>query len=108
MQNLGDCVALGDKMAVREFTDSKGRQWRAWDVAPDDLNSRIKNETYLAALNYTGWIAFETKTGNEKRRLYPIPKAWSELPDQELEALLDRAEVVRGRKLHGEGHSSAG
>ena len=41
-------------MAVREFTDSKGREWRAWEVAPDDLNARIKDEDYLAALNYTG------------------------------------------------------
>lgn len=88
-------------MAVREFTDSKGRQWRAWDVAPDDLNARIKNEDYLAALNYTGWIVFETKTESEKRRLYPIPKGWSELPDSELEELLESAELVRGRKLPG-------
>ena len=89
-------------MAVREFTDSKGREWRAWEVAPDDLNARIKDEDYLAALNYTGWIAFETKTESEKRRLYPIPKDWHELPDRELEALLEKAEVVHGRKLHGE------
>jgi len=90
-------------MPVREFTDSKGRSWRAWDVAPDDLNARIKNEDYLAALNYTGWIAFETKKGaGEKRRLYPIPKGWSELPDRELEELLNKAEVVRGRRLHRE------
>lgn len=94
-------------MPVREFTDSKGRQWRAWDVAPDDLNSRIKNEDYLAALAYTGWIAFETLTEGEKRRLYPIPKGWSELPDNELESLLERAEVVRGRKLTDEPRKDA-
>ena len=90
------------KMAVREFTDSKGREWRAWDVAPDDLNARIKNENYLAALNYTGWIAFEMKPEGEKRRLYPIPKGWSELPDRELETLLDSAEIVPARKLRGD------
>jgi hypothetical protein len=82
-------------MAVREFIDSKGRAWRAWDVVPDDLNTRIKNESYLATLNYTGWITFETE--GEKRRLYPIPKAWSELPVEELELLLERAEVVKAR-----------
>jgi ABC-type Fe3+ transport system substrate-binding protein len=89
-------------MPVREFTDSQGREWRAWEVAPDDLNARIKDEDYLAALNYTGWIAFETKTETEKRRLYPIPKGWYELPDRELEALLAKAEVVPARKLHTE------
>lgn len=94
-------------MAVREFLDSKGRQWRAWDVMPDDLNARIKDEDYLAALNYTGWIAFETKTETEKRRLYPIPKGWSELPDAELERLLEKAEVVRPRKLSSEREKDA-
>lgn len=95
-------------MSVREFRDSQGRDWRAWDVAPDDLNARIKNEDFLAALNYTGWIVFETWNESEKRRLYPIPKGWSELPDPELEALLERAERVPDRKLrgkHGDGES---
>lgn len=90
-------------MAVREFTDRNGREWRAWRVAPDELNARVKNEDYLAALNYTGWIVFEANDGSEKRRLYPIPKGWSELPDHELEALLDQAEVVPARKLRSEG-----
>src|SRR5689334_13824170 len=30
-------------MSVREFKDSQGRDWRAWDVVPDNLNTRIKN-----------------------------------------------------------------
>ena len=88
-------------MSVREFRDSQGRDWRAWDVAPDDLSARIKNEDFLAALNYTGWIVFETRNESEKRRLYPIPKGWSDLPDPELEELLERAERVPERKLRG-------
>jgi len=96
-------------MSVREFKDSQGRDWRAWDVVPDNLNARIKNEDFLATLNYTGWIVFETKAENEKRRLYPIPKGWSELPDTELEALVEKAERVPVRKLHGEqGDETAG
>ena len=89
-------------VSVREFKDSQGRDWRAWDVDPDELNAAIKNEDFLAALNYTGWIAFETRNQREKRRLYPIPKGWNELPDPELEALLDRAEPVPDRKLRDE------
>jgi hypothetical protein len=94
-------------MPVREFIDSKGREWRAWDVAPEDLDTRIKDEDYLASLYFTGWIAFETKTESEKRRLYPIPKGWSELPDRELEILLDKAEVVQPRKLDSERRTDA-
>lgn len=89
-------------MAVREFTDSAGREWRAWDVLPDDLSPRTKDEDYLAQLYHTGWIVFETQSGDDKRRLYPIPKSWSELPDAELAVLLEKAEVVPKRKLRSE------
>lgn len=89
-------------MAVREFTDSSGRQWRAWDVAPDELNPRTKDEDYLAQLYYTGWIVFEAVNGQDKRRLYPIPKGWEELPAAELEVLLQKAEIVPKRKLRME------
>lgn len=89
-------------MAVREFTDSMGRNWRAWDVSPDALSPRTKDEDYLAQLYHTGWIVFETKSGDDKRRLYPIPKGWSELPEAELTVLLQKAEVVPRRKLRTE------
>jgi hypothetical protein len=89
-------------MAVREFTDSAGREWRAWDVSPDDLSPRTKDEDYLAQLYHTGWIVFETKAADDKRRLYPIPKGWSELPEAELAVLLQKAEVVPRRKLRTE------
>jgi len=89
-------------MAVREFTDSAGREWRAWDVAPDELSPRTKDEDYLAQLYHTGWIVFETRKGDDKRRLYPVPKGWAELPDAELAVLLEKAEVVPQRKLRTE------
>jgi hypothetical protein len=99
------CTLIGALMSVREFKDHLGREWRAWDVAPDDLNPRTRDETYLAQLYLTGWIVFETKLGDNKRRLYPIPKAWSELPDAELEVLLNKAEIVPPRKLRTEKHA---
>lgn len=89
-------------MAVREFTDGTGREWRVWDVNPDALNPRTKDEDYLASLYFTGWLVFETSAGTEKRRLYPIPQRWNELPEAELEVLLQKSEVVPPRKLRTE------
>lgn len=89
-------------MAVREFTDGLGREWRVWDVTPDDLNPRTKDEDYLAQLYYTGWLVFEAKATESKRRLYPVPRGWNDLPDAQLEVLLEKAEVVPPRKLRSE------
>jgi hypothetical protein len=98
-------------MAVREFTDASGRRWRAWDVTPDELSPRTKDEDYLAQLYHTGWIVFEAGSGDDKRRLYPVPKGWAELPEAELAVLLQKAEVVPKRKLRTErdtrGHAAA-
>ena len=89
-------------MPVREFTDSRGREWRAWEVTPESISPRTKEEDYLASLYYTGWIVFESKDEDDKRRLYPVPKGWLELPDPELEVLLQKAEVVPQRKLRAD------
>ena len=89
-------------MPARDFKDGRGREWRVWDVKPDDLNPRTKDEDYLAQLYYTGWMVFETKAGDDKRRLYPIPRGWDQLPDAELEVLLHKAEIVPPRKLRTE------
>jgi len=32
---------------VREFRDSSGREWRTWDVTPDNLEARTKDEDFL-------------------------------------------------------------
>ena len=89
-------------MPTREFRDGRGKEWRVWDVRPDDLNPRTQDESYLAQLYYTGWMVFESTGGEDKRRLYPIPKGWEELPDAELEVLLQKAEIVPPRKLQSE------
>ena len=89
-------------MPARDFKDGRGREWRVWDVNPDDLNPRTKDEVYLAQLYYTGWLVFESAAGGDKRRLHPIPKGWQELPDSELEALLHKAEVIAPRKSRGD------
>jgi hypothetical protein len=86
-------------MAVREFTDSGGREWRVWDVVPESIHPQTKTEDYLAEMYRTGWLVFETKAEDEKRRLSDIPPGWSELSGRGLETLLQRAEVIPPRKL---------
>jgi hypothetical protein len=80
-------------MAVREFTDSRGVDWRAWDVTPTHMHPVTRGEDYMANLQ-DGWLVFES--GREKRRLEaPYPANWNTLPIPELEALCRRASPVR-------------
>ncbi len=86
-------------MAVREVEDRSGRRWRAWDISPDAIHPQTKAEDYLADCFQLGWIVFETFDGSDKRRLCPYPKNWEELPEDQLLALLERAERVPLSKL---------
>ena len=85
-------------MAVREFNDSRGREWRVWEVTPASIYPRTKEEDYLASMYWTGWLVFETKAEDDKRRLYPVPIGWSDLPVAELELLLQKAGAIPKRK----------
>lgn len=89
-------------MAVREFRDSSGRKWRAWDVKPEEIHPATKSEDYLADSYVTGWIVFETFSGDEKRRLSPWPMRWTQEPETGLRRLLAQAEVVPPHKLRGD------
>jgi hypothetical protein len=104
-------------MALREFRDSRGVEWTAWDVPPHRVytNARSGGErrTRVTA-NYTperrtgrdrrrrvvhphlqaGWVCFTA--GREKRRLYPPPPHWHAASDQELEALCAQAVAGAG------------
>jgi hypothetical protein len=81
-------------MAVREFRDDSGRKWRAWDIKPDEIHPVTRAEDYLADCFVTGWIVFETFSGDEKRRLCPWPMRWTEESEAGLRRLLARAERV--------------
>lgn len=81
-------------MAVREFTDESGREWRAWDIKPENIHPVTKAEDYLADCFITGWIVFETRDGHEKRRLCPWPMNWATRSDDELRELLRRADLI--------------
>jgi hypothetical protein len=83
-------------MAVREFTDSRGVDWRAWDVKPAHMRPVTRGEDYMANLQ-DGWLVFQS--GREKRRLEtPYPGDWITLPIRQLEELCRRASLVVRRR----------
>lgn len=103
-------------MALREFTDSRGTAWTAWDVPPHRVYTTDRSGTdrrQRVIPGYTperrvrdrrmrvmhpelvgGWVCFAS--GQEKRRLYPPPPEWHAASDEELEALCRRAGSPRG------------
>lgn len=86
-------------MAVRDFTDRKGRSWKAWDVRPEAIHPATKEEDFLAEAFHSGWVVFENASGGEKRRLSPIPKGWATMSDADLEELSTQAVMIPARKL---------
>ena len=90
-------------MPVREFVDSSGTEWRAWEVTPDAIFPPTRGEDYLADCYQSGWVVLETKTGERRLRLCPIPREWQRLPDEALEALLPQAEALPARTVSGRG-----
>lgn len=99
-------------MALREFTDSRGTAWTAWDVPPHRVYAQPRSgadRRVTVTPGYTperraghdrrrrvmhpqlqgGWVCFTS--GREKRRLAPPPPGWDACSDAELEALCARA-----------------
>jgi hypothetical protein len=99
-------------MALREFRDSRGRDWTAWDVpphrvfrnarsgaerrttatpgySPERRTTRDRRRRVMHPHLQAGWVCFTS--GREKRRLYPPPPEWHAATDAELEALCARA-----------------
>lgn len=93
-------------MALREFRDSEGTQWLAFDVRPDRVFSPVRSQVdrRAGAAGYTperrgrerrvrpfhpmvayGWICFQSD--QEKRRLAPAPEHWETYAPEELERL---------------------
>jgi hypothetical protein len=100
-------------MALREFRDSNGTEWTAWDVPPRRVYSPARSGTerrrtvtpgYAPERRVArdrrrlvthpelqgGWVCFTC--GSEKRRLYPPPPGWESASDPELEALCGQAQ----------------
>jgi hypothetical protein len=85
--------------AVREFTDTQGRAWRAWPVTPG--HSRTAQSKHFLGDFEVGWICFEGLDDSSRRRLAGHPPGWTELPERELRALLERAVTAKERKSVG-------
>ena len=58
-------------------------EWQVWDVIPN---------SFVGATLDGGWLTF--LSGEDKRRLAPVPLYWVNAPDTELIALLDSAKQV--------------
>jgi hypothetical protein len=94
-------------MAHRRLQDDAGRWWDVWDTRPTIIDRRAghdrrrgvrhrvdrrtKSEPRVAVEpEYRdGWLAFQS--GDEWRRLAPIPPGWDALSDAELRVLLRQA-----------------
>ncbi len=94
-------------MPLREFPDSFGGIWQAWDTYPQGADSAGQRESafskYMANLptrggrqpttvrdQYeAGWLTFKFR--NARRRLSPIPADWESADDATLRGYLDSA-----------------
>jgi hypothetical protein len=99
-------------MAHREFTDSNWVTWNAWDVYPslgdrrrpcgdrrvfireagDRRTLRTGAGVAVSPEYARGWLSFQS--GDERRRLVPVPAGWEELDASELERLCQAARPV--------------
>lgn len=99
-------------MALREFRDSRGTEWTAWDVpphrvfesarerperrtrvtpgySPERRSGRERRRRVMNPHLQAGWVCFTS--GACKRRLYPPPAGWEAASEAELEAMCARA-----------------
>jgi hypothetical protein len=103
-------------MALREFRDSDGTEWLAWDVPPSQEYPRVRSgedrrvsatpgflperrvrERRLRRVSELekGWVCFQSPHG--KRRLAPPPPGWDSAPDEALVSLCATAQPARTR-----------
>ena len=56
-------------MALREFRDESGREWRAWDITAEKLHPSTRAENHLQGV-LEGWLVFEAVDGSEIGRAH--------------------------------------
>jgi hypothetical protein len=101
-------------MALREYTDSTGRDWMVWSIAPRCAERRsgrdrrskpgesVQPERRVLAdrrrrvmdpILLHGWLCFES--GGDRRRLTPVPPDWTECDVRRLQLYQALAEPAR-------------
>ena len=70
----------------REFTDETGVLWRVWTAVPSSPRS-------VATELRDGWLCFDS--GEERRRIGPIPRDWERMTDERLQLVLRLAAPSR-------------
>jgi hypothetical protein len=83
--------------AIREFTDSGGREWRVWAVTPSQGRTS-KRESNLGEYE-EGWLAFETLDEQLRKRLPHYPPEWRTVPEAKLQELLGLAVEAPTRRV---------
>ena len=81
-------------MALRDFVDREGVEWRVWSVTIDRSYSKGARAGFLGVLQ-DGWLCFEA--ASERRRLAGYPENWFAMSNDELVGLLAQATPVRRR-----------
>ena len=94
-------------MPLREFPDSLGRIWQAWDTYPKGANSSgtgestfskymadqvVRGGTQPSSVRHqyeAGWLTF--KSDDQRRRLAPVPAEWETADEATMRGYLDSA-----------------
>jgi hypothetical protein len=76
----------------REFVDAAGLVWDAFAVHP---SAEISSRARLPDPYRGGWLSFAS--GEERRRLSPVPDDWQAMSDDALRELCSRADPVPKR-----------
>lgn len=104
-------------MTYRTFVDPSGVSWQVWEVRPTTVERRLEERrsrhlpfegedrrtggerrvraerrVNLGPDLARGWLAFHS--AEEKRRLAPVPDAWTQTPSSTLAKLCEAARVV--------------
>lgn len=97
-------------MPLREFTDSAGKAWRAWDTypvnagethgKPSALERFMANQPVHEGMQpagvrprfQSGWLTFAC--GDERRRLAPVPAGWEGADEETLKRYLLTSEQI--------------
>ena len=82
-------------MALREFRDAHGVEWRVWATLPE-TSALVRVRSGPLGEMEKGWLTFECAEG--RKRLTPFPPDWDTLSDRELERWCSEAKAPPPRR----------